>query len=326
LWRMPLPISDGGIEPPLPPGVPTAAHGPRSRHSLFGGLMFTILLLGSIALAIRQSYPMIAVAVVGAVLLMIVIFHYVIRASGFFGVVFANAVGVYTCIYIVFVSSNFPAASGPSLSLGFLLPLTGFAAGVVAQRKHLHSLVSEAPRHRAAALRGSALWIGPLMAIALATSFMRIPSWSPMSQDAALMMSMFVVSVVAWRASRRISLFLLDTGVVFRAFFANAVKLVQPAFALLTCYSLVIIFFGSAFTVFDQMSLAPNFSTLGQATLMTFPEGLYLSVATLTMVGYGDITPLSSMARLLVSIELICGVILLLFGVEAMLQRGNRAP
>jgi voltage-gated potassium channel len=140
------------------------------------------------------------------------------------------------------------------------------------------------------------------------------------------MMSMSIIGAVGWGASRRISLFLMDTGAVFRTFFANAVKLIQPAFALLTCYSLVIIFFGSAFTVFDQMSPTPNFATLGQATPMTFPEGLYLSVATLTMVGYGDITPASSIARLLVSIELICGVILLLFGVEAMLQRGNRAP
>ncbi len=298
---------------------------PRRHHSLFGGLIFTILLLGGIALAIRQTYPTVAAAAVGSVLLLVVIFHYALKASDFFGVIFANSVGVYTCLYIVFVSTNFPEAAGVSLPAAFLLPLLGFAAGVLAHRKHLHGLVSEMPRHRPAAMKGMALWIGPLIVISLVTSFLRIPSWTPTSQDAGLMISMGVIGIVGWAASRRISLFLMDTGAVFRSFFANAVQLAQPAFALLTCYSLVIILFGSAYTVFDQMSLTPNFATLGQASPMTFPEGLYLSVATLTMVGYGDITPVSSVARLLVSVELICGVLLLLFGVEAMLTRGTRA-
>lgn len=282
-----------------------------------------MLLLGSIALAIRQTYPTIALTAVGSVLLLVVVFHYAVKTSDFFGVIFANSVGVYTCLYIVFAATNFPQAAGIFLPAAFVLPLLGFAAGVLAHRNHLHSLASEAPRFRPAVLKGMGLWVGPLVVVSLVTSFLNIPSWAPTSQDAGLMISMGVIGIVGWAASRRIALFLVDTGAVFRAFFINAIQLAQPAFALLTCYSLVIIFFGSAYTVFDQMSAAPNFATLGVAARMTFPEGLYLSVATLTMVGYGDITPLSTVARLLVSFELICGVILLLFGVEAMLQRGR---
>lgn len=297
-----------------------AAH----KHSLWGGLIFTIILLGSIALAIRETYPGIAVIAITAVLILVVLFHFALEAHDFFSVIFANSVGVYTCLYIVFVSTNFPASASIGQQVGYLLPLAGFAMGVLASRRRLHAVVAHIPRHHPAALRGFTIWVGPLAIVAIVTSFLRIPSWLPDSQNAALLISMTIVGLIGFGASRRISQFLMETGALFRSFFANAVRLVQPAFALLTCYSLVIILFGAAYTIFDQMSVTPNFATLGAITPMTFPEGLYLSVATLTMVGYGDITPVSAVARLFVSIELVCGVVLLLFGVEAMLQRGTK--
>ena len=297
-----------------------AAH----KHSLWGGLIFTIILLGSIALAIRETYPGIAVMAITAVLILVVLFHFALGAHDFFGVIFANSVGVYTCLYIVFVSTNFPDAASIGQQVGYLLPLAGFAMGVLASRRRLHAVVAHIPRHHPEALRGFTIWVGPLAVVAIVTSFLRIPSWLPDSQNTALLMSMTIVGLIGFGASRRISQFLMETGALFRSFFANAVRLVQPAFALLTCYSLVIILFGAAYTIFDQMSVTPNFAALGAITPMTFPEGLYLSVATLTMVGYGDITPVSAVARLFVSIELVCGVVLLLFGVEAMLQRGTK--
>lgn len=317
-----MPPIDRAAEHPPAAG---SAHQPvvKTRPPLWNGLVFTIILLGAIALAIRQSYPGIALLAVATVLTLVVVFHFALGANDYFGVIFANSVGVYTCLYIVFLSANFPDARPMEQQVGYLLPLLGFAGGVLAWRRQLHPFVAHVPRHRATAFKGAALWVGPLAMVAIVSSFLRIPSWTPSSQELGLIASMTVVGVIGFGASRRISLFLIETGAVFRAFLANAVKLVQPAFALLTCYSLVIILFGAIYTIFDQMSVTPNFATLGSVTPMTFPEGLYLSVATLTMVGYGDITPISAVARLLVSVELICGVVLLLFGVEAMLQRGT---
>lgn len=314
--------TDAGTHPPA--GASSQEGGAHDgRSSLVGGLIFTIVLLGSIALAIRATYPGIAVAALCAVLLLVVVFHFALRASDFFEVIFANSVGVYTCLFIVFVSTNFPDSTGTAQQIGYLLPLLGFAAGVLVARRGLFPVVGSMPRHRAKAMKGAVVWLGPLAGIAIVTSFLQIPTWTPASQDTGLLASMGLIGLIGLGASRPIALFLVETGAVFRAFFANAVRLVQPAFALLTCYSLVIVLFGAAYTIFDQMSLVPNFATLGVMTPMTFPEGLYLSVATLTMVGYGDITPVSGIARLFVSLELICGVILLLFGVEAMLQRGT---
>jgi voltage-gated potassium channel len=319
-----MPPIDGTAQHSQTPG-PGHQAGAKIRPQLWNGLVFTIILLGSIALAIRQTYPGIALLAVVAVLALVVVFHFALGATDFFGVIFANSVGVYTCLYIVFLASNFPGAGPTEQQVGYLLPLLGFAGGVLAGRRRLHPLVAHVPRHRATAFQGAALWVGPLAMVAIVSSFLRIPSWDPSTQDLGLILSMAVIGVIGFGASRRILLFLIETGAVFSAFFANAVRLVQPAFALLTCYSLVIILFGAAYTIFDQMSVTPNFAALGSAAPISFPDGLYLSVATLTMVGYGDITPISAVARLFVSIELICGVVLLLFGVEAMLERSTQA-
>jgi hypothetical protein len=43
------------------------------------------------------------------------------------------------------------------------------------------------------------------------------------------------------------------------------------------------------------------------------------SIGTIT-VGYGDITPYSSLARVLASLEVFCGIMLLLFGVSELLE------
>jgi hypothetical protein len=40
----------------------------------------------------------------------------------------------------------------------------------------------------------------------------------------------------------------------------------------------------------------------------------------MSTVGYGDIVPHSSLARLLASLEVICGFMLLLFGVSELLE------
>ena len=266
-----MPPIEGAAEHPQTGPIHPA--GVKAKPPLWNGVIFTIILLGSIALAIRQAYPGIALLAVVAVLALVVMFHFALGANDFFGVIFANSVGVYTCLYIVFLSTNFPDSEPPEQQIGYLLPLLGFSCGVFAGRRHLQPLVAHVPRHRSTALRGAAVWIGPLALVAIVSSFLRIPSWTPSSQGFGLVTSMTVIGVIAFGASRRISLFLIETGAVFRTFFANAVKLVQPAFALLTCYSLVIILFGAAYTIFDQVSVTPNFATLGTAAPMTFPKG-----------------------------------------------------
>jgi hypothetical protein len=59
--------------------------------------------------------------------------------------------------------------------------------------------------------------------------------------------------------------------------------------------------------------LAPHFSVSGTRRLLTGSEAMYLSVVTLTTLGYGDIVPAAGdgMARFLVGTEAVSGVILM---------------
>jgi voltage-gated potassium channel len=53
---------------------------------------------------------------------------------------------------------------------------------------------------------------------------------------------------------------------------------------------------------------------------LSFSEAIHFSIVTISTVGYGDIVPASNIARVLASIEVICGVLLLLFGVSELLE------
>jgi len=57
----------------------------------------------------------------------------------------------------------------------------------------------------------------------------------------------------------------------------------------------------------------------GNLRPITLPESLYLSVVTLSTVGYGDISASSALARMMVAAEILLGVLMLLFGVQAIL-------
>ena len=64
----------------------------------------------------------------------------------------------------------------------------------------------------------------------------------------------------------------------------------------------------------DRYAAGTHFLFAGEPRDLNFIECLYFSVITLSTVGYGDLVPLSPAVRLIVGAEIICGVLLLLFG------------
>ena len=52
---------------------------------------------------------------------------------------------------------------------------------------------------------------------------------------------------------------------------------------------------------------------------MISDESIYFSIGTISTVGYGDITPYSSLARVQASLEVCCGIVLL-FSVSELLE------
>lgn len=299
----------------------TARHG--HRH-LIATVLFTTCLLGMIALALGNTKPGIAVAVLLSVLALATAFHFILPGGDFFSAVFANSIGIYACIYVFFLTENFGDALPLAQEVGFALPLAGFLFGTIWRRREIAEEVAARRSEFALDLSRVSIWLIPLIAVGVASFALPIDELEAREQSYALLLAMFIIGLISLLAARSIAAFLLDTANLFEDFFTNAARLVKPAFAFLTCYSLLTIFYGCLFTIVDRYSAAPNFTAGGLARKITLPEGLYFSVVTLSTVGYGDLTPVSGLARIMISSEIVVGVLLLLFGVQAIIAPGRQ--
>jgi hypothetical protein len=72
--------------------------------------------------------------------------------------------------------------------------------------------------------------------------------------------------------------------------------------------------------ILSQYTGNAHFYVGGHPQALSFSESIYFSIISISTVGYGDIVPHSSVARLLASIEVVCGFMLLLFGVSELLE------
>jgi voltage-gated potassium channel len=93
----------------------------------------------------------------------------------------------------------------------------------------------------------------------------------------------------------------------------------------------IVIVFAGIYRVLDKLSTASHFSVHGQVRDITYAESLYFSIVTVATVGYGDITPVTDIARFVAAIEVVMGVLLLLFGFSEIMsymreRRGKREP
>ena len=56
---------------------------------------------------------------------------------------------------------------------------------------------------------------------------------------------------------------------------------------------------------------------------MTFSDALYFSVATISTIGYGDISPATALARGLAGLEVASGLLMLLFGFSEIMRNAG---
>jgi voltage-gated potassium channel len=296
----------------------------RTPVHLLGTITFTAVLLGLMALAIGGSSPGIAIWALVSVVVLAATLHFLIPGSTFFTVIFANCIGIYACVYVFLSGSNFAGAASFEAQAGFVAPLAAFTLGVIWRREDIRAILLGEHARLDTELRHAFLWIAPLALIGVATFIIPLDQLPAAEQGEALLFAMGLVSVLAFMASRDIAVFLIDTGILFEDFSANASRLIKPAFAFSTWYSLLVIIFACLYTIIDRFSPETHFIVSGEARDIRFSEALYVSVVTLSTVGYGDIVAHSSAARLLVAIEIFVGVLLLLFGVQAILAASTK--
>jgi voltage-gated potassium channel len=290
-----------------------------SRHAVVtrytvAPLVATAGLLGVVALVLGIAEGYLAVVMIASVIVFVGSFHYGLRGGRAFAFALANLIGTYACIFLFFVESNFARVSVVILSVGFLMPLVAFLLGSLRRRREIHGLILAGRRRQEAELAHVLLWLVPVFVIGAATFLVPQPAAGAGIEAAVFTGAMLAISLIVFIVSHDVAIFLLDTGLLFEAFFERMRRLVIPAFAFLTFYSLLVMLFASFYTIMDHVGSVPNFRIDGVIRPLTFPESLYFSVTTLSTVGYGDISPATNLVRFITALEIVCGVLLLLFG------------
>ena len=298
--------------------LPDAAPDDDGRVSL-SGIVYTVLLLALITTALHIDSLLMSSAVVASAAAVAGIVHRCLPDSPILPLVLANAIGVYACAFVFVVEILFPE-TGDLVAFGsYIIPLIGFIAGLLVSRNRTSASTSDIDGR--AILDGGTIWCGLSVAIiASSVALLHIEGFDGMFATLALIGFAIGLSGVAYLSSQAIADFMTETGDLFRDFFATIRELVRPAYAFFTFYLLFVIVFASLYSIIDYISMAPHFSIQGEIRDISFLEAIYFSLITFSTVGYGDMTPVSHAVRIVVTIQVLTGVVLTLFGFFAIMN------
>jgi voltage-gated potassium channel len=194
------------------------------------------------------------------------------------------------------------------------MPIVAFIGGSLWRREEIRTIITDEHLRSRGRFGDIFRWLVPVFFIGGLTFLLPGMVLGQTAYDIAFLAAMGAIGTVVTLASLDISIFMIDTGLLFEAFFTRMGELAVPAFAFLTFYSLLVIVFAALYRIVDLLTPTPQFMLFGHDRTIAFLESLYFSIITLSTVGYGDIVPLTSLIRLLSSIQIVLGVLLLLFG------------
>jgi hypothetical protein len=221
---------------------------------------------------------------------------------------------VYACLFAVMGRAAFPAAPPQARAAAFLLPVLAFLVAVW-WRRHSLRLVAEAERpFDLGHLPRMARWLIPVWAVgafALALPVNRLPVFD---QGAALLMAMGVIAMIVAASVRGVVLLLTDMALITEELAGRASRMLVPVVAFLAMYAMLVILFACFYRIAQGLSVHSLFHGPQGPVPLPFPDALYFSLVTQATVGYGDVTPHDDGIRLLASLQVVAGQVLLLFG------------
>lgn len=285
----------------------------------FVGFVFTLLLLGLIALAITEVGTVVLLVMVAIVAVAVGSLYILFPGSNFFAISLTNFLGVYACMFVYFTETNFPLVESWAMQAGFTLPVVAFMAGAAGRRENIRHVVYARDVRGRRRFGLAFRWLLPVSGIGALTYLVPAHISEASTANLLFLASMAGIAVVVLLASVDIATFLLDSGLLFEEFFQESARLLLPVFAFFTFYSLVVIIFGCIYRILDRFADAPQFTVGGAPQEISFADALYFSIITVSTVGYGDVAPLGETVRVIVAIEIVLGVVLLLFGFSEIL-------
>lgn len=283
-------------------------------------LAVSLVLVALVALSLARSPNVLFISIVLTAALSTAISRWLFPAGSFFSLTFANLIAVYATIFAFFMEELYPDVGDEAAGIGFCLPVLGFLVGSWLRRRDISDVVDHPRIGTGDALYRALIWLLPVFLVG-ATMFVLSSVAEPIvNSNIAFLASMLTIGLIVLAVAHNVARFLVDAGLLFDEFMQRMTRLVVPAFAFLTFYSMIVIVFGSLFSIISQFSHVAHFRIGGVARTLSFSEAIHFSITTISTVGYGDIVPASNLARVLSSVEVICGVILLLFGVSELLE------
>lgn len=280
----------------------------------------SLTLVALVAIAIAGTTDFLFLAIILSAGIAAAFLRRLFPGRSFFSLTFTSLVAVYASIFAFFMEELF-GRIGPALSgVGFCLPIFAFLLGCRLRRTAIRTVIDDPHIRSGEALYGALVWLIPVFIVGAGVFVLSWFAESLVNTDRAFLLSMLAIGLIVLGVSRHVAIFLVDAGLLFDEFFQRMSRLIVPAFAFLTFYALLIILFASIFSIISQFAGPDHFRVGNVTRAISFPEAIHFSIVTMSTVGYGDIVPASNIARLFASVEVICGVMLLLFGVSELLE------
>ncbi|MCP4327363.1 MAG: hypothetical protein GY791_02860 [Alphaproteobacteria bacterium] len=289
-----------------------------------GPAVFTLVLILLVSVASAEGFSLFNLAVVGVAALGVGFFYALFPHSQVLGVALANSLAVYACVYIFIVKNNFPLVDYRLYPIFFALPLVAFLVGALRQKDAIRRIIIEGALPDERKLGHSVRWLIPSGAIAISTFLVPGLGLGREASDIVFVVAMTVTSVLVYAASPGVTAFLVDTGALFQDLITRIRQLAAPAFAFLTFYSLNVIVFACIYQIIDTFTVRHMFLIHDTLQSMTFTDSLYFSIISLSTVGYGDIVPANDAVRVVVAIQVVFGILLLLFGFNEIISHSRR--
>jgi hypothetical protein len=82
----------------------------------------------------------------------------------------------------------------------------------------------------------------------------------------------------------------------------------------------LVVVFACLYRIADLTTVTPQFALHAEPMRISFVDALYYSIATITTLGFGDIAPSSSLVRAITSLEVVSGLLMLLFGFSEIMR------
>lgn len=278
-----------------------------------------MLLVGLVAAAIGADWAVTLSSIVTCAL-GFGFFYLLFPGGAHFGMTVANFVAIYACVFEFFREANFIDAPRGFALAAVVLPVLGFLLGCILRRRQVYSIIHARRIRELEHLPRVTSWLLAALAVGAASFALPRLQLDPPTQGIALLIAMGMVAVFVVAGVRDVVLVIIDIAMVFEGVAARLDRLVRPLMAFLTFYGLLVVVFACLYRIADLTTPTPQFALHGSATRISFVDALYYSIATITTLGFGDIAPTSMLVRAITAIEVVFGVLMLLFGFSEIMR------